>query len=215
MKTTTRQNDLFLRNHGGKRKRAGRAKIKPHETNHTARGLIQSKPLHLTLRVRGDIPNLRTKQRFHFIQEGLIRSHLSDFRILHYSIQKNHIHILAEAENGKALERGMKRFTIFLAKKLNRALDRKGSVFAGRFFSRILKTPQQVKNVLKYVLQNAAKHMGRKFYYDCFSSSHYFRDWNKLIGFHPKTPLYPQDWFYCDTLRKPTFWLAKTGWKLA
>jgi len=196
-----------------RKKGGGRKKIHPHDTNHLQRPTLGKCPAHLTLRIKSFVPSLRTKKRFHFVQECLIFSQdLFGFRVIHFSVQTNHIHLLVEVDNNKQLERGMKSFSIRLAKKLNRELKRSGSIFAGRFDLRVLKSPIEVKRVLKYVLQNAAKHMKKQFYFDCFSSSHYFLHWKKLVGFEPRIPLYPQDWFFMGTIRKPHFWLARAGW---
>ena len=51
----------------------------------------------------------------------------TDFRIVHISIQSNHIHLLVEANDPEALARGMQAFQISAARKLNKLLGRTGS----------------------------------------------------------------------------------------
>ena len=66
-------------------------------------------PLHVTLRIRRGVPSLRS-WRFVSgfrvsVREGRERG---EFRVCHYSIQRDHVHLLVEADGKHALERGMK-----------------------------------------------------------------------------------------------------------
>jgi hypothetical protein len=71
------------------------------------------------------------------------------------------MHLLAEASDKRALARGMHALEIRIALALNRLMGRRrGRVFADRYYSRILKTPTEVRNVLRYQLHNRAKHTG-------------------------------------------------------
>ena len=64
----------------------------------------------------------------------------ADFRIVHISIQKNHIHLVVEAANKDALRRGMQRFAIRAARAINAAFNREGKVFAFRYTAKQIKT---------------------------------------------------------------------------
>lgn len=55
-----------------------------------------------------------------------------DFRIVHISIQRNHLHLLVEAANRESLTAGMSSFTIRAAKAINRADGGCGEVFPYR-----------------------------------------------------------------------------------
>jgi len=94
------------------------------------------------------------------------------FRLVHYSVQTNHVHLIAEAAGRRALSRGMQGLAIRMAKALNRTWQRKGRVFADRYHDRILRTPREVRSALRYVLNNARKHKSRISRYrpDPFSS---------------------------------------------
>ena len=71
-----------------------------------------------------------------------------DFRIVHMSIQRNHVHLIVEAEHKLSLSRGMQSFQISAAKHLNRAVSveralperRRGTVFPDRFHQEIITT---------------------------------------------------------------------------
>ena len=80
-------------------------------------------------------------------------------RIVHASIQREHIHLLIEAETKGELSRGMQGFTISAAKQVNRALGRKnGRVFSDRYHSEVITTPRRARHALAYVLNNWRKH---------------------------------------------------------
>ncbi len=76
-------------------------------------------------------------------------------------MQGNHLHFLVEAENTRALSRGMQGLTIRMAKALNRVMQRRGKVFADRFHAHVLRTPTEVRNALAYVRRNHAIHAAR------------------------------------------------------
>jgi putative transposase len=80
------------------------------------------------------------------------------FRLVHFSVQGNHIHLVVEAPDERALARGMQGLGVRIAKALNRLMQRKGTVFADHYHARILRSPTQVANVLAYVLLNFIHH---------------------------------------------------------
>ena len=75
--------------------------------------------------------------------------------MIHYSIQRDHLHLIVEAADTERLSRGMQGLLGSMAKRLNKLWSRMGRVVADRFHDRILKTPRQVRNALRYVLNNA------------------------------------------------------------
>ncbi len=81
-----------------------------------------------------------------------------DFRIVHTSIQGNHIHLLVEAGDERALSNGVRAFMISAARRLNVARRRSGKVFAARYHAVQLRTPRQVRSALAYVLNNWRRH---------------------------------------------------------
>lgn len=84
-------------------------------------------------------------------REGLIR-------LVHFSVQRDHIHLLVEAADNDALSRGVQGLSVRIARALNKLMGRTGKVFKDRYHSRVLGTPRQVRNALAYVLCNARKH---------------------------------------------------------
>ncbi len=79
---------------------------------------------------------------------------------MHFSVQGNHLHFLVEAADKRALSRGMQGLAIRLARRVNGAVGRAGSMFADRYHARALATPREVRNALAYVLLNRQRHNG-------------------------------------------------------
>src|SRR5205807_2383895 len=79
-------------------------------------------------------------------------------RVVHYSIQGNHLHLLVEAENALALARGMQGLAIRIARRLNRLARRSGPVFADRYHAHPLVSRREVANAVRYVLGNYRHH---------------------------------------------------------
>jgi REP element-mobilizing transposase RayT len=117
------------------------------------------------------------------VERALTRAAVrSGFRVFHYSIQSNHVHFLAEANDRAALTRGMKGLLVGMARALNRLWARAGSVFADRYHARRLSSPVEVRSALVHVLQNAEHHGIRGRAPDEYSSGQRFDGWKQNIG---------------------------------
>ncbi len=162
-----KQQDLPLkqRGRGGARKNAGRKpKGDRAGVSHLARAHVSGRePLHVGLRLCRGLPNLRWPKVFAVVERAFAETAAArdDFRVTHYSVQGNHLHLIVEVESGTALSRGMQALTIRMAKALNRLAKRSGRVFADRFWSRLLATPREVRHAINYVLGNARQHAER------------------------------------------------------
>ena len=148
------------RGRGGARPGAGRPKKPGAGVPHLRRASVsRHHAVHATLRVLAGIPNLRRAKLMTVIESALCAGcDRFGMRIVHYSVQPNHLHLIAEATDARALARGLQGLTIRLAKRLNKQLARNGKFFADRYHARILKTPTEVRNAIRYVLQNTRKH---------------------------------------------------------
>ncbi|HEX7125604.1 MAG TPA: transposase [Thermodesulfobacteriota bacterium] len=96
------------------------------------------------------------------------------FRICHFSVQSNHIHLLVEATDRQALSRGVQGLVIRMARAVNRALQQRGKVWGDRYHRRDLATPREVRNALVYVLNNFRKHGAPPRVVDPCSSARWF-----------------------------------------
>jgi putative transposase len=159
-----RQQELALRSWGGARAGSGR---KPRGqkagVSHRPRDQLASRfPVHVTTRVVAGLPKLRNRRVFAVVREAFVAGcERFGFRMVHYSVQSNHLHLLVEARDRRTLSRGLQGLLIRVAKALNRLWERKGCVFADRYHDRILRTPREVRRALAYVLNNGLRHRHR------------------------------------------------------
>jgi len=134
--------------------------------SHAARPAhAQRHPVHVTVRVAPGMPSLRDGKVFPTVRRVLqraARQFQQMYRIVEYSVQSNHVHLVVEAADSRELSRGMQGFGIRLAKNLNLRLQRSGRVLAERYHARALRTPTQTLNALRYVRQNMHLHRFRE-----------------------------------------------------
>ena len=199
-----------FRQRGGWRPGVGRRR-KNRRISDQKRPLLAARfPCHIVLRVDKELPNLRRSMGV-FHQVFAAHAHKEGFRLVHFSVQQTHVHLVVEAENNAALSRGMQGLNISLARRLNIRWGRRGKVFVDRYFLRILKTPLEVKRALIYVLKNGHKHFTEQGevvpsrWLDPCSSARYFDGWE---GAKVRPP--PGD---PPPVAPPRTWLLNYGWR--
>lgn len=198
---------------GGARANAGRSN-RSGGVSHGKRPYIKgANPVHVTWRLNGHSVNLRCGQVSEIFKLSAVGAKKFGLRILHYSIQGNHLHLIVEASGNSDLSRGLRSFVIRFVKGIKRLVRFHGPLFAGRYHLHILKTPKEVKRAMAYVLQNFSKHSQRIWHVDEFSSAPHFGQWRELLG-RPGPLLEHADG--PKTLPRflsfPRSWLAREGW---
>lgn len=180
-------------------------------------------PVHVVLRAASEVGNLRRRCVYRAIRAAtLTAARREDFRIIHLSIQRTHIHVLVEAEGKRALAVGMQGFQIAAARYINVALStptgrRRGTVFPDRYHAVIVTSPRQARHVLAYVMGNWRKHQEdrdarvRGWKIDWFSSAWMFPDWQEY-GDAPLLWRGPAGYEPLQVWR-PRSWLLREGWK--
>ena len=220
------QMEMALPTHGGRRDGAGRPprgarsserhKKRPeHNPRH---------PVHVTVRVVADVSSLRHRDMYAQLREAtIVTARREDFRIVHMSIQSNHLHLIVEAEHKTALSKGMQGFSISAAKRVNATITartgvrRTGKVVGDRFHARPLTTPRAVRHALAYVLNNYRRHgedragVARTWKADPFSSGAVFAGWKELEGSPFLWPLPPT--YHPLIVFRPRTWLLAKGWQ--
>jgi putative transposase len=163
---TPKQVSFDFRIHGGRRRGAGRKpkgdrKLVSHKERPRFDKLTAA---HLTLRVKDDVPSLRSSRRFAVIRRCFTAARgLHGLRLVEFTVLGNHLHLIVEAESNEALSRAMQGLCIRLAKRLNAALKRRsGRIFADHYHSHLLATPTEARNALDYVKNNAQRHYGEE-----------------------------------------------------
>jgi REP element-mobilizing transposase RayT len=219
------QGDLWLdRGKGGRRTGAGRPRAPGRRRNwvRVRAELAKNTPVHVTLRVVKAIGGLRRRRAYHAIRKAIYTTWARpDFRIVHVSIQREHIHLICEADDKRALGRGMAGFQISAAQQLNGAISverkyatrRTGTVFPERYHVEHLKNRRQVRHAIAYVLNNWRRHGEDQAWpahtqIDPYASGVLFDGWNRP---HPFIP--PENFVPLGTVR-PQFWMLEHGWRM-
>ena len=145
-----------MRAWGHRHTRKHRRKRRPDAgVSHAKREAFAEKhPVHVTLKLGDGLPTLRTRKAYVAIlgafekgRERAGRLESGMFRLVHYTMQDDHLHLICEAQDRLSLSRGMQGLTIRVARALNRAWARAGKVFADRYHDRILRSPREVRHV--------------------------------------------------------------------
>ncbi len=137
--------------------------------------------MHVTTRLRAGLPSLRRVDELRaLLQSFLAAQARHGMRLVHFSIQSNHLHLLVEAEDELALARGMQGLLVRIARALNRCWARTGKLFVDRYHAHVLRSALEVRRALVYVLQNARKHGLAPRGVDAFSSGAWFEGWAEL-----------------------------------
>jgi putative transposase len=199
---------------GGKRAGAGRPRrADQHDAPHRPRGSItKNTPVHIVLRARPDVGGFRTPAVLAAVGRAMKAAHQGrPFRIVHISIQHNHIHKLAEATDRISLSSGMRSFTISVARAINRIQNRRGQVFYSGYHATRLTTPRQVRNAIAYVLNNWRHHdedRGSPALLDRYASGVTFDGWTGQARFAIPDGYEPLP------VAQPESWLLSRGWRL-
>jgi REP element-mobilizing transposase RayT len=134
----------------------------------------------------------------------------SRFRVVHYSIQPDHVHLIVEAMSNHALACGMKSIAARVARAANRVFRRCGPVLADRYHRRIVRTPREVRNAIAYVLLNARRHLAKRgpvpegeARIDPASSGRWFAGWMRRLWPASDPP----------SVAPPRTWLLRVGWR--
>jgi putative transposase len=210
----------FKAQHGGKRRNAGR-KPGPHpKTPHRARPRhYHGHPVHVTL--RAGLGSLRSQVLYPTVRMAVARATRKAperFRIIHYSVQSNHLHLICEAAERRSLTAGVHGLEARIALYVNELLNRRGSFWADRWHGRALKSPREVRNALVYVLANFRKHASRPVPrgVDPCSSGAWFLGWHGISPQRGPPPFVGRSWppgkdDHAVPISAPRTWLLREG----
>jgi putative transposase len=207
---------------GGARPGAGRKpKGERRGTPHRARPVQRPEhPVHVTLRAA--FGPLRSRFLFPTVRSaiaGATRRDSRRFRVVHFSVQSDHLHLIVEAADKRALSTGMRSIAIRVARSVNRLLNAKGRVWADRWHGRALESPRAVRNALVYVLGNFRKHSRRPVPpgIDPYSSAAWFSGFRGARGAAASALPFASRPPPCNDERRPVSeartWLLSVGWR--
>lgn len=201
---TPRQLDLFR--WGGRRRGAGRKPkgARPGVSRRTREDFPARHPLLVTVRMRAGLPSLRAPHVRRALFDALRAvSETADFRVVHASVQTNHYHLICESSGAFGLERGLRSLGLRTQWILREYFDARGRVQADRPHVRELRTPSEVRNALRYVLNNGRRHGTHFADVDPCSTGPWFDGWSRRIT-APSAE---------RPLPSPGTWLLGVGWR--
>lgn len=215
-----RQQTSLWKTHGGRRVGAGR-KARPENVGllpHRARPELDARvPIHVTMRAMRGVPRMRAEKVAAVVVAEIARASVKGFRVLHESVQDDHLHIIAEGDDAKSFSRGVQRLASRIAMAVNALVKRRGRFWRERYHRRDLGTPRQFRNALVYVTMNFRKHASgaekarRGRVLDPMSSAIWIDAWtnDELIERLPEVRARAGPRPTVD----PTTWIARIGWK--
>jgi REP element-mobilizing transposase RayT len=168
---------------------------------HTRRPPVsRHRPHHVTVKTVRGTWNLRSQRCFAPIRKALAA--LADreaFRLVEFSVEHDHIHMIVEADHRRALSEALRTLLIRVARGLNRVMGVRGRRFGDRYHEHILKTPNETRNALRYVLRNRGIHRER---------------WGRTREL-PVDPFSSEATELRSVVHDPTCWLLREGWTRA
>jgi REP element-mobilizing transposase RayT len=194
-------------------KAAGRPKVLTNKERdqkiwHRSRPKIPSgKPVHVTLKTdKLKVPSLRDKKIYREIRQSLKQARQIGIRIIEFTVQKDHIHLLLEACDQKQLGESMRVLSISLSKRLSFILKRKIKAFKNRYHLHILNSLKEIKNARNYILTNGQKHLVSE-ERDYFSS-------NLAVNDFAQTIMFLNFWQDLQAIiDRPRFWTTRKVYK--
>jgi len=210
---------------GGKRDGAGRPAKgeRPSERHEKREAFKASEPVHVVIRAVEAVGALRGFVAYHALRTAMVTTFKrDDFRIVHISIQRTHVHLIVEAAGRMALARGMQGFEISAARHLNAAISqrtgkgRRGGVFPDRYYVEVLRSPRQTRRAINYVLNNWRHHgesqlrLASGWKVDPFSSAPSFDGFGDVDA---RAIEWPQRYVPLPVW-EPRTWLLSEGWRM-
>lgn len=176
-------------------------------------------PVHVTL--RSAFRPLRSEHVFPTVCiaiAGASRRDPERFRVVHFSVQWDHVHLIVEASDKRALSSGIRSVAIRIARTVNALVMRRGRIWADRFHGRELTSPRQVRNALVYVLANFRKHAKNRpaTGIDAFSSAARFDGFRRFPRDEalPRAgPPFHHEFERYVVVSRAREWLTRTGWR--
>ena len=162
-------------------------------------------PVHITLRRAKGLPGFRSERLRNLLENAIRDTRREGFRITHYSVQSDHVHIIVEAADPPTLTNGMRSFAVRVAMRVNKRIlgRRRGRVWGDRYHRRDLTSPRAVRSALVYVLANHLKHGETDVgLLDPCSSGPWFEDWTHPLE-PPRAP---------SPVQHARTWVLREGW---
>lgn len=151
MKSKQLSLNIYKGSRGGRRPGSGRKRLHSKGVAHRVREKVSHRtPLHINFKYKTLI---RNKLCLKLLKRAIMNARSHGLRIVHFSLQSNHVHLIIETENNSILSKGMRSLTVTFAKGI-----KKGKVQLERYHLHVLRSIAEAKNATRYVLFNKQKH---------------------------------------------------------
>jgi REP element-mobilizing transposase RayT len=156
MKKNIRKNQqLTLINSKG----AGRPAIHDVGIRHRERPkLTRLSSLHLTVKINRIKADLKNKSTLKVLKRAICNARKKGLRVVHFSLEYDHIHLLIESPNNSTLGRGMQSLGVTMARGINLFKKSEGGVYKHRYHFRKISSSRELKRVMHYIFNNGVKH---------------------------------------------------------
>lgn len=176
-------------------------------------------PVHVTMRRVRLAPSFRSETVRLAIMDEIAGAKGRGVRVVHFSIQEDHLHLMVEGEDSKDLSKQMCRLFSRVAMAVNRVAQRSGPLFRDRHHRHALRTPTETRNALVYIMFNIRKHDAASYtaaqlrtVLDAFSSAAWFERWHPDARPPAELLAKARARWPTNATSAPQTWLAKTGW---
>ncbi len=156
-------------------KQRGRPKLKDRQLKWIRREkrplVLKLTPALVTIKLKkGIVESLRNKVLYKVFKRAVCKARIKGLAIVHFSIQKDHIHFLIEAKSNQEISKGMQSLMLSMSKAISFLTNKTQGIFKDRYHLSLLTNPTLIKNALYYVLRNGQKHQVSRYPHDPFSS---------------------------------------------
>lgn len=140
-------------------KGAGRPAVHDAGIRHTSRPFLKRpSSLHITVKIKKIKAEMKNKSVLSILKRAILNARKQGLKVIHFSLEYDHVHLLIEAENNHILGKGMQAFGVTLSKAINRMRKTNGGVYKHRYHFRLISSARELKNVLNYLFTNGLKH---------------------------------------------------------
>ena len=152
-------------------KGAGRPAIHDAGIRHISRPLIKkASSLHLTVKIKKNKAEMKNKAVLAILKRAIRNARKQGLKVIHYSLEYDHAHLLVEVDNNQVLGKGMQAFGVTIAKAINKLKRDSGGVYKHRYHFRQISSSRELKNVMSYIFSNGVKHKTAKSLVNPFNS---------------------------------------------
>lgn len=110
--------NIYKGKHGGCRPGSGRKVKHSSGVRHRSREKVTKHlPLHINFKYKTTI---RSEYILRSLERGIENAARHNLEVTYFTLQSNHIHLIAEASDNKSLSSGMRAITVTLARALNK-----------------------------------------------------------------------------------------------